>query len=284
MNSSKQSSWLLIRNSLKIFNEHRTLIIPIALGRLVKFILGALIVLPLVHGYTHQGGLAGIAKFIEAYGIHFNSPLLYIILAVIFFIAYVFSTLFYSIALSALLAGFRGKIFSLTKATKLVNKELVSILSWCLINKTLGPLSRLNDALIHLFCIRHPLIKNYQWRISSCLTLPLILDHHTSAWSAIKKSKSIVQESNKKPKFPRELGKIFLYLLLISSLPLVIALIFKNHTVIWVGVSLSLIAWYLISIFMSVISFIASSVFYECVVNHRLVKGFTEDSLKYFFK
>lgn len=284
MNSSKQSSWLLIKHSVKIFNKHRALIIPIALARLAKFILGALIVLPLVHGYTHQGGLAGIAKFIEAHGIHFNSPLLYIILAVIFFITYVFSTLFYSVALSALLAGFRGGTFSLTKATKLVSEELIGILSWCLINKTIGPLSRLNDALIRLLCIQHPLVKNYQWRISSCLTLPLILDQHYSAWSAIKKSRLIIQESNKQPKFPRELGKVFLYLLLISSLPLITALIFKNHAVIWAGVSLSLIAWYLISIFMSIISFIASSVFYEYVVNHNLVKGFTEDSLKYFFK
>ncbi len=282
MPQPKQSPALLISLCFEIFKQHPyPLITLVALSRLFKFLLLFLITAPLLKVYASQGSLEGMVHFFESLGINPKSPAVYGVLAVVLFIAYVFSSLLYSSAMGSLSAYFRGERFSLKTGLKQVSFQLGSLLLWCLINKTIGILVRLWDAFTKTIFVRTPMTDAYGWQVNTCFVFNLILDQACGPLRAWKKSQELIQKNwGRRARFSLQFSPIALLSLMLGAIPLLVGLLIHSSTALLVGMGLSIILWYLFSMLSSILYLILSTALYEYLVEEKLPKGFTPELLK----
>jgi len=272
-----------LKNMLRIFKAHPSMIVPIFISRLINFGFVMLIALPLIKAYAEGDSSSSLVKATEGFGINLHSPSLYLIILFLFFINNIISTLLYSISIISLLDYFRAERFSLTKGLKGIFKRFFAIVSWCAINKSIGLVVRLWDAIADF--AEHPLIKSYNWQHGTFLSLLFILDKNCSPKAAVKKSKALVQENTEgKLQFSPKISKIFLKLWLCSTLPLIIALCLYTQKSILIGGLITTLCWFLISGISTLFNLIILSVFYEHWAHKKQRGGFDEAMLKSIMK
>jgi hypothetical protein len=281
MQISSPKPWRLMQSAWLILKTMPSILIPVAIAHLFKLCVTILIITPLVHGYAENKFEGGLVNGLKSLGINLYGPRIYIVIALILFVAYCISVLAHCLVFSSMLQFFKHEKAGLRKSLSEVRKKLIPILSYALINKTWGVLLRFSASLIRLLPDESQPNKNYSWQINNLFTLLLMLDKNQRTQEAMNNSKIIVvQKLGTKLRFSLIMLKPFLILLLLIALPTIIGILMNNSTALWIGGGLSVFLWCFISLISSGLGLITHAAFYEWLVNDHLIDGFNEIDLK----
>ncbi len=148
--------------------------------------------------------------------------------------------------------------------------HFMSILIWCLIDKTWGLSLRLYSALLDIIPLSLKSMKVSNWVTTHSLTLPLLIDQNLSVKSAIKSSEqAIVHRWGKEARWSPVIISFVIYAYLITSIPFLIGLLFGQFTFILVGFGISLIGYYSIALIGTSLSVISLALLYLSVFENK---------------